>query len=203
MLILKRLLVWFVETCFEVLLLGLARVGMVGYDQHDFGKSLGLAVSAIMLLSFHYRLFVDHSRCPSRLGKSEVMVVFRRRDHVVSGSFRNCFPSLGCGSARSEKPLGAVSWLLRRIRLYVHWKHCPAEMGDNKQPNHMTHFAPWAPRTTTMSYFYEIRSTTDTVLKRDGGFASQDAAKMAAREDAKKMKNHHVSQTGRMLDASW
>ena len=34
-----------------------------------------------------------------------------------------------------------------------------------------------------------IRSTTDTVLKRDGGFASQDAAKMAAREDAKKMKN--------------
>ena len=35
-----------------------------------------------------------------------------------------------------------------------------------------------------MSFFYEIRSTTDTVLKRDGGFASQDAAKMAAREDA-------------------
>jgi len=28
-----------------------------------------------------------------------------------------------------------------------------------------------------------------TVLKRDGGFASQDAAKLAAREDAKKMKN--------------
>lgn len=40
-----------------------------------------------------------------------------------------------------------------------------------------------------MSFFYEIRSTTDTVLKRDGGFASQDAAKMAAREDAKRMKN--------------
>jgi hypothetical protein len=37
--------------------------------------------------------------------------------------------------------------------------------------------------------FYEIRSSTNTVLKRDGGFASQDAAKMAAREDAKKLKN--------------
>ncbi len=32
-----------------------------------------------------------------------------------------------------------------------------------------------------MAFFYEIRSTTDTVLKRDGGFTSQDAAKMAAR----------------------
>ena len=40
-----------------------------------------------------------------------------------------------------------------------------------------------------MSYFYEIRSSDNTVLKRDGGFASQDAAKMAAREDAKKIKN--------------
>jgi len=39
-----------------------------------------------------------------------------------------------------------------------------------------------------MAYFYEIRSTTDTVLKRDGGFISQDAAKLAARDDAKKMK---------------
>jgi hypothetical protein len=27
------------------------------------------------------------------------------------------------------------------------------------------------------------------VLKRDGGFATQDAAKIAGREDAKKMKN--------------
>ena len=40
-----------------------------------------------------------------------------------------------------------------------------------------------------MSYFYEIRSSDNTVLKRDGGFASQDAAKIAAREDATKMKN--------------
>jgi hypothetical protein len=42
---------------------------------------------------------------------------------------------------------------------------------------------------TSMSWFYEIRSSTNAVLKRDGGFASQDAAKMAARDDAKKMKN--------------
>src|ERR1700730_15527439 len=41
----------------------------------------------------------------------------------------------------------------------------------------------------TVDYFYEIRSADNAVLKRDGGFASQDAAKMAAREDAKKMKN--------------
>jgi hypothetical protein len=50
-----------------------------------------------------------------------------------------------------------------------------------------------------MAYFYEIRSSENTLLKRDGGFASQDArlrysyggqaAKMAARENAKKMKN--------------
>jgi hypothetical protein len=38
-------------------------------------------------------------------------------------------------------------------------------------------------------YFYEIRSSNNTLLKRDGGFATQDAAKMAAREDAKKLKN--------------
>jgi hypothetical protein len=40
-----------------------------------------------------------------------------------------------------------------------------------------------------MAFFYEIRSADNTVLKRDGGFASQRAAKMAAREDAKNMKN--------------
>ena len=40
-----------------------------------------------------------------------------------------------------------------------------------------------------MSWFYEIRSANNTVLKRDGGFATQDAAKTAGREDAKKMKN--------------
>jgi hypothetical protein len=42
-----------------------------------------------------------------------------------------------------------------------------------------------------VAWFYEIRSSNNAVLKRDGGFASQDAAKMAAREDAKKMKNAH------------
>ena len=39
-----------------------------------------------------------------------------------------------------------------------------------------------------MSFFHEIRSADNTVLKRDGGFASQDTAKMAAGEDAKRMK---------------
>jgi hypothetical protein len=42
---------------------------------------------------------------------------------------------------------------------------------------------------TPMSWFYEIRSSDNAVLKRDGGFAAQDSAKIAGREDAKKMKN--------------
>ncbi|MBZ5698795.1 MAG: hypothetical protein LAN18_09635 [Acidobacteriia bacterium] len=40
-----------------------------------------------------------------------------------------------------------------------------------------------------MAWFYEIRSSNNAVLKRDGGFATLDAAKTAGREDAKKMKN--------------
>jgi hypothetical protein len=40
-----------------------------------------------------------------------------------------------------------------------------------------------------MAFFYEIRSADNTLLKRDGGFVTQDAAKTAGREDAKKMKN--------------
>ena len=40
-----------------------------------------------------------------------------------------------------------------------------------------------------MAFFYEIRNADNTVLKRDGGFATQDAAKIAGREDARKMKN--------------
>jgi hypothetical protein len=43
-----------------------------------------------------------------------------------------------------------------------------------------------------MSFFYEIRSSTNTLLKRDGGFATQDAAKMAARDDAKRMRNSRL-----------
>jgi hypothetical protein len=40
-----------------------------------------------------------------------------------------------------------------------------------------------------MAFFYEIRSSNNAVLKRDGGFATQDAAKTVGREDAKKMRN--------------
>ena len=46
-----------------------------------------------------------------------------------------------------------------------------------------------------MAFFYEIRSADNTVLKRDGGFATQDAAKTAGREDARRMKN--MRQPGR------
>jgi hypothetical protein len=41
---------------------------------------------------------------------------------------------------------------------------------------------------TSMSWFYEIRSSDNAVLKRDGGFPTQDAAKIAGREDAKRMR---------------
>jgi hypothetical protein len=40
-----------------------------------------------------------------------------------------------------------------------------------------------------MAWFYEIRDSDNAVLKRDGGFADQDAAKIAARADAKKMRS--------------
>jgi hypothetical protein len=40
-----------------------------------------------------------------------------------------------------------------------------------------------------MTWFYEIRSSNNAVLKREGGFPTQDAAKNTGREDAKKMKN--------------
>jgi hypothetical protein len=54
----------------------------------------------------------------------------------------------------------------------------------------LAHFASQGrKKRTSMAWFYEIRSSSDTVLKRDGGFPTQDAAKNAGREDAKKMKN--------------
>jgi hypothetical protein len=40
-----------------------------------------------------------------------------------------------------------------------------------------------------MAWFDEIRSSNNAVLKREGGFTTQVAAKVAGREDAKKMKN--------------
>jgi hypothetical protein len=40
-----------------------------------------------------------------------------------------------------------------------------------------------------VAFFYEIRSADNTVLKRDGGFATLNTAKSAGREDTRKMKN--------------
>jgi hypothetical protein len=39
-----------------------------------------------------------------------------------------------------------------------------------------------------MAWFYEIRGSNNIRLKREGGFATQDAAKIAGRVDAKKIK---------------
>jgi hypothetical protein len=51
-----------------------------------------------------------------------------------------------------------------------------------------------------MSFFYEIRSPDNAVLKRDGGFPSQEAAKEAARADAKRLKAvPKPPQVGRIL----
>lgn len=47
-----------------------------------------------------------------------------------------------------------------------------------------------------MAFFQEIRSPDNAVLKRNGGFATVDAAKIAAREDAKKMKNSRQQADG-------
>jgi hypothetical protein len=46
-----------------------------------------------------------------------------------------------------------------------------------------------AERSNLRSRFNWIRSTSDRTLKQDGGFPTQDAAKIAGREDTKKMKN--------------
>ena len=40
-----------------------------------------------------------------------------------------------------------------------------------------------------MAWFYEIRGSNNTLLKRDGGFPTQDAAKTAGRADAKRIRN--------------
>ena len=39
-----------------------------------------------------------------------------------------------------------------------------------------------------MSFFYEIRSPNNTVLKRTGGYPDREAATEAARADAKRLK---------------
>jgi hypothetical protein len=40
-----------------------------------------------------------------------------------------------------------------------------------------------------MAWSCEIHGPNNTLLKRDGGFATQEAAKIAGRADAKKIKN--------------
>jgi hypothetical protein len=41
---------------------------------------------------------------------------------------------------------------------------------------------------TSISFFYEIRTPDNSVLKRNGGFPDREAATNAAREDAKRLK---------------
>jgi len=45
-----------------------------------------------------------------------------------------------------------------------------------------------------LSFFYEIRSPDNSILKRDGSFPDREAATVAAREDARKMKNAQRSE---------
>jgi hypothetical protein len=69
-----------------------------------------------------------------------------------------------------------------------------------KRAIHQTHSHP--ERSKRHGFFYEIRSSANAVLKRDGGFANVEAAKRAARADAKKMKNSRqpsVPEVGRIM----
>jgi len=51
-----------------------------------------------------------------------------------------------------------------------------------------------------MSFFYEIRSPDNTVLKRTSGFPDREAAKEAARADAKRLRAvPKPPQVGRIL----
>jgi|ERR1700690_1153200 len=51
MLVLRRLTIWLLETFLELWALGLTLICLFGYDQHAFGKSLGLYVSGLALVS--------------------------------------------------------------------------------------------------------------------------------------------------------
>ena len=50
-----------------------------------------------------------------------------------------------------------------------------------------------------MAYFHEIRSSNNSILKRDSGFADVEAEKSAARADALKMKNSRQPSVGRIM----
>jgi hypothetical protein len=50
-----------------------------------------------------------------------------------------------------------------------------------------------------LDWFYEIRSPDNTVLKRTSGFPTLDAAKIAGREDAKRMRNMRQPDVGRIM----
>jgi hypothetical protein len=52
MLILRRLLVWFVETCAQVLLLGFVLTSLLGHDPHAFFKALSIYMPGVILLFF-------------------------------------------------------------------------------------------------------------------------------------------------------
>jgi hypothetical protein len=48
----KRIAVWFIETCLEVLLIGLVLTLLLGHDQHAFLKDVLLYSSGVSLLFF-------------------------------------------------------------------------------------------------------------------------------------------------------
>ena len=48
----KRITVWFIETCLEILLLGLVLTLLLGHDQHAFVKDVFIYSAGISLLFF-------------------------------------------------------------------------------------------------------------------------------------------------------
>lgn len=132
MLILKRLIVWLFETCLEATLLGLALIGLFGYDQHGFGKSLGLYVGGILLLSFYDRLLADHSNRPRSLEGSELVVIFGYSCCIVLDSLTDLFRRLRRLDTIREG-LDRNGRCIHCVQLHSCRNHCPQQMGTGTQ----------------------------------------------------------------------
>jgi hypothetical protein len=80
---------------------------------------------------------------------------------------------------------------LRRCVVLLVW--IPKICGDwsrlGARSDTLDNFAHGANRSNVIAWFYEIRGSDSAVLKRDSGFATQDAAKIVGRADAKENKN--------------
>ena len=97
-----------------------------------------------------------------------------------------------CYRRRSDSCFyGSYAMELGRVRKgIVGIELTKTSQGKPSSPEHLAHVAPQGRKEqTTKAWFYEIRNSNNALLKRDGGFATQDAAKTAGRAGAKELKN--------------